>query len=262
MPVRDFTGNKKMKRKTFLLIGILGVVVAAADVCNAQRPGPGRQRPGGNNANSAEDREEQVEEIKPLPNDKRLIRLHQTFVREAEKLAVEYEKDQQWDRAKDVYGEIIKLVPQYGPARVKMAQLLQREAQANKAQFVVDATQGWQDTGINVIEGKPITIRSKGTWTFTLEMELSADGVTIPEELSEWNLGCLLGLIDTGNPKEIGPFVVGRQISFVPEQSGRLRLRMYDVDPSDNEGSLTVEFLGTFQQQKGIADGPGSRTRP
>ncbi len=67
-----------------------------------------------------------------------------------------------------------------------------------------------------------------------------------PEELRDYNLGCLIAVIDTGNVDEYEPFVVGSGIRFVADRTGKLYLRMYDVDPSDNEGSLTVRFQGTF----------------
>jgi hypothetical protein len=73
----------------------------------------------------------------------------------------------------------------------------------------------------------------------------------IPEELKDFNLGCLVGKIVTGgNPDENKPFQIGKEQTFTPESAGRLYLRMYDHDPSDNKGLLSVEITGTFEKGK------------
>jgi hypothetical protein len=43
---------------------------------------------------------------------------------------------------------------------------------------------------------------------------------------------------------------VGASSEFTPEKAGRLFLRMYDSDPSDNAGKLNVEIRGTFEKGK------------
>ena len=185
----------------------------------------------------------------PLPTDQRLLALHRTFVQQAEKLALEYERGKDFDKAKAVYGEILKLVPQYESAKAKMAAINQMELTAGRARMDVKADKSWQDTGITVIAGKPIAIRAYGTWTFTFTAELSAEGIAIPKELREYNLGSLIGSIDTGRGPGENIFVVGPEKSFVAETTGRLYLQMYDNNVRDNEGSLKVEFLGSFDSK-------------
>ena len=185
----------------------------------------------------------------PLPTDQRLLALHRTFVQQAEKLALEYERGKDFDKAKAVYGEILKLVPQYESAKAKMAAINQMELTAGRARMDVKADKSWQDTGITVIAGKPIAIRAYGTWTFTFTAELSAEGIAIPKELREYNLGSLIGAIDTGRGPGENIFVVGPEKSFVAETTGRLYLQMYDNNVRDNEGSLKVEFLGSFDSK-------------
>ncbi len=232
---RDRTTMKRLA--IFSLLAILAAL-CAVPASWAQRPGPS----GGD--------QDRREDPPRLPDDPQLLALHKDFVDGAMKLAQDYERKKEWDKAKTVYSEILKLVPRYPNAVARLDALRQQEAMASKATFTVKADQGWQDTGLTVEAGKPLAIRASGNWTFTLTAELTPDGMKIPEELRDYNLGCLMGLIDTGNPKDFQPFVIGSEHSFTAEKSGRLFLRMYDVDPKDNSGSLKVDFIGTFEKRK------------
>jgi hypothetical protein len=206
-------------------------------------------------------RRERSEEPPPrLPDDKRLLSLHLEFVRKAEKLALEYEGAKDWGKARDVYQEILKLVPKYPPAQAKLAEMLRRESEAGLKVFTVRADEGWQDTGIVVLAGRPISLQTSGTWTFNLKVETNAEGLAIPKELRDFNPGCLIGMIvdptatvstkkddDENRPK---PFIVGAGKQLMPERGGRLFLRMYDTVPDDNSGTLKVEIRGTFSDAK------------
>lgn len=196
------------------------------------------------------DQKEERPKVKPLPADPRLMSLHSDFVKKAVKLATEYEGDKDWGKARAVYEEILKLVPQYPAANTKLAEMIQREAGAQKTLVTVKADTAWQDSGIELIEGKPITIQVSGTWVFHLEVETSADGLTIPKELRDFPLGCLVGMIPSDDPKLAKPFVLGSGKQFISDRSGKLFLRMYDTDPRDNRGSLKVEIHGTFKGGK------------
>src|ERR1051325_2035830 len=70
--------------------------------------------------------------VKPLPDDERLLQLHKDFEKKAEKLANEYENTKNWGKARAVYEEILKLVPQYPTASAKLTEMIQREAGAQK----------------------------------------------------------------------------------------------------------------------------------
>jgi hypothetical protein len=199
--------------------------------------------------NKKRDREEP--KVKPLPNDPELLALHREFVKNAEKLAFKYEKEKDWSKAKDCYEEILKLVPAYPPARAKVADLLQLEATAKHVSVTVSAQdKDWKDTGVIVQEGRPITIRANGTWTFRMTAVVGAQGIRIPDELREFDPGSLVGMIvpvvPTEDSKEIKPFIVGPEKQMIPAQTGKLLLRMYDFDMRDNEGELTVDIRGTF----------------
>jgi len=190
--------------------------------------------------------------VRPLPDDERLMALHRDFVKKAETLAKEYEGDKDWGKARAVYEEILKLVPQYASASAKRAEMLGRESTAKVVLINIKANEGWQDTGIDLVPEKPVQIVATGSWTFLLEIETNAEGITIPKELRDFNPGCLVGFVSNTaiDPKEAQPFVVGPEKQMIPEQGGRLYLRMYDVDPSDNSGFLKVEIRGTFEHKK------------
>jgi hypothetical protein len=204
--------------------------------------------PGSDEEAAAKQAEQEAAALAAIMSDKRLLALHREFISRAERLALEYENDEDFDKAKAVWGEILKLAPQYEVARAKMQMLLEREANAEVVRMTVRADEAWQDTGIIVVPGKPVRIRAAGYWTFGLRLRLTPDGIRIPEELREFNLGSLIGVIDSGDPQEMKPFVVGNEKSFEAERPGRLMLRMYDISPEDNEGALQVEIRGSFER--------------
>ena len=109
-----------MQRQILLsLIAILATVLIAIALTGQERP-----------KGKAKDREEGAREapaVRPLPSDERLLALHRDFVKKAETLAKEYESDKDWGKARTVYEEILKLVPQYGPANSKLSEMLSRE---------------------------------------------------------------------------------------------------------------------------------------
>ncbi len=232
-----------MRRRVWILVSLL--VLAFVPSAVTQEPN-GRQGRGGQAGRGGQGQEN---EGAALPDDRRLLALHRSFITNAEKLALEYERERDLDKAKAVYGEILKLVPQYEAAQAKLEAIRQMEANAGRATFKVRADRPWQDTGITLVPGKPIAMRANGAWTFQFKAELTAEGISIPQELREFNLGSLVGYVETGDPETSKPFVIGPEKSWVPTAGGRLFLQMYDNDTRDNQGELTVEFLGTFEQR-------------
>lgn len=184
-----------------------------------------------------------------LPDDPKLLELHKNFVLSAEKLAGEYERAGQVDKARDCYTEMLRLVPSYTPAAEKLAKLKEKEATAEKKLFDVLANKGWQDTGIVVQQGRPLSFHSSGQWTFKMTYNLQADGLEIPKELRDFPLGSLIGLIaESTDDKEAKPFFIGNDKSMDAPKSGRLFLRIYDSDPDDNMGRIGVIVEGSFKK--------------
>jgi len=187
----------------------------------------------------------------PRPTDPKLIELHKEFLSKAEKLAEDYERKKQHDKAREVYEAILRLVPNYPRAEEALQKIRETEATTDKKQLTVMAAKGWQDTGIVLQQGKPVIIEAKGTWTFKMSHQLGPDGIEIPKELRDFNLGALVGVIVTSpDPKDFKPFHIGERKEFTAERTGRLMLRMYDSDPSDNQGQLTVQVQSTFASGK------------
>ncbi len=183
--------------------------------------------------------------LAPAP-DKRLSALHLDFIKKAEKLASEYERAKQPDRAVAVYQEILKLVPDEPRAKQRLDRLRQFEATAGRKVFEVQANRDWQDTGVRVIAGKPLKLAASGTWTLNLSSELGPTGLEMPKVLKDFNLGSLVGMIDDPTAKEAKPFVIGAAKDLNVEQSGPLLVRMHDPDTSDNRGALMLEITGRF----------------
>ncbi|HVC98817.1 MAG TPA: hypothetical protein VND64_34450 [Pirellulales bacterium] len=190
-----------------------------------------------------------------LPSDKRLLAIYKEFIVETLKVAREYEKNKDVDGARTCYEQILKLVPNQATAKKALEDIEGKELSAKEKRFNVNANESWQDTGVEVIDGKPISITAEGTqfWTFKMSQQIGPKGMQIPEELKEFNLGELIGAIfkEGTDPKEVKPFSVGEEATFVAEQSGRLYLRMYDmIDPKDNSGRMNVLIRGTFEKVK------------
>ena len=114
------------------------------------------------------------------------------------------------------------------------------------------ANQMWQDSGATLLQDMPVHVEIKGTWKVVYET--GPKGIEIPPDLrprdSRIKLGTLIAVI-ANSPAELAeerPFILDDGKDFVAKKSGRLYLRMFDVDPSDNEGSLYVLIQSTFQR--------------
>jgi tetratricopeptide (TPR) repeat protein len=197
-------------------------------------------------AAAQEQKEPSAAQAPEIPDDPKLRELYKDFVTRAERLAREFEKARQYDKARTCYEQILKLVPGYPSAESALAKLREREATAVRRSLDVLANKGWQDTGVIVLPGKPLTIRAEGAWSFRLTAQLGPNGMEIPKELREFNLGALVGMIVSDDAREAKPFFVGAEFNMEATERGRLYLRMYDADPSDNAGKLSVTIEGTF----------------
>ena len=247
--MRRFVGLQAMT-KHFTMCGVALLALAlSVEPLAAQQPRQPRNGGNGNQGNQGNqgggNRPRQVE----LPDDPKLLEIHKKFVLDAEKLAGDYERGGQIDKARSCYTEILRLVPTYTPAEEKLAKIKEKEATAEKKLVDVYANKGWQDTGIQVISGRPISFHSTGQWTFKMTYNLQADGLEIPKELRDFPLGSLIGLIaESVDDKDAKPFLVGNDKSFDAPKTGRLFLRIYDSDPEDNIGRIGVVVEGTFKK--------------
>jgi hypothetical protein len=186
-----------------------------------------------------------------LSSDPKLAKLEVSFVVDAARLALEYEKKNDIESARACYEKILRVLPNHPEAKKALERIHSKEMTKEKKTLVIKATEGWQDSGINVLAERPLSIKADGTWTFAMKQDLTADGMEIPKELKDFNLGCLVGkVVAAGDTEDSIPFMVGKETVITPEKPGRLYLRMYDYDPSDNKGLLKVEINGTFEKGK------------
>jgi hypothetical protein len=238
-----------MKRSLTGVAIVAVTIVLATGAWAAQKTRAKKPANGGKGTAAAADKKEAKEP--ELVADPRLQKLQKDFVIEAARLAKEYEKKKDTEGARTCYEQILRLVPHHPEAEKALERIRGEELTAEKKTMRVKATEGWQDAGINVIANRPVVIHAEGTWVFRMEFERDADGMTIPEDWKEFNLGCLMGKIVTGgNPEDNKPFPIGKELEFTPEASGRLMLSMFDSDPHDNKGVLSVEITGTFEKGK------------
>ena len=181
-----------------------------------------------------------------LPSDPRLVEIHREFVTKAEKLGDEYARKKDWEKARVVFGEVLKLVPNYRPAVEKLKVINGELSNANAKVVTVDAKSGWVDTGINLTEGTPLSFRTEGEWMLVHVSD--ADGLEIPKEVHDYKLGSLIGAISqTSVPdKNNRPFTIGKQKQINAPYTGRLLLKMHDVLNDDNRGQIRVEIRGNF----------------
>ncbi|PQO44561.1 tetratricopeptide repeat protein [Blastopirellula marina] len=186
------------------------------------------------------------EEPLKLPPDPRLVEIHREFVSKAEKLGDEYARKKDWEKARVAFTEILKLVPNYKPAVEKMKVINGELSNANRKVVTVEARDGWQDTGIDVVEGSPIGFRAEGEWIFVHIGD--PNGFEIPREMRNYKLGSLIGVVAKSAvpDKDTVPFSIGAQRQMNAPQTGRLLLKMHDIFNDDNRGSIRVEISGNF----------------
>lgn len=193
----------------------------------------------------------QAAENRPeLPSDPQLLSLHKEFITKAEKLAGEYERKKQFDRARETYEAMVRLVPKYPVAEAGLARILKAQSLKDRKLTEVSASQAWQDSGVVLQKGMPVHIEVKGIWKVVVQT--GPEGIVIPDEMrardSRIKLGTLIGVI-AGSPSEIEkakPMIVKPSMDFTAEETGRLFLRMYDIDPTDNEGKMLVLIQSSF----------------
>ncbi|MGE0606412.1 MAG: tetratricopeptide repeat protein [Pirellulales bacterium] len=204
-------------------------------------PGAGAGGPGGPGAGGGRER------YAPPITDEKLLSLHREFIKKAEKLANDYGRSKDPDKARIVYEQILKLDPGHAGAKAAMAKFKEREETASKKVMDIMANKSFQDTGVYTVPGKPFKIEAEGQWKMVISEQLGPNGFEIPKELREFNLGSLVGYIDTGDKESSKPFLVGAEYEDVgPSKSGQIRLAIWDNDPTDNSGKMTVTIQGTF----------------
>jgi hypothetical protein len=202
-----------------------------------------------------------------VPKSKDLDRQHddivKDFVSRTYKLALQYQQSGSYNKAKESLELILKVAPEDPQAQSLLEKMHKQEMTDNKKVIKVMANQGWQKTGIQVVEGKPVSIEAKGEWVFVMRRSVSADGIEVPEDMKKFPLGALIGVIsvdETVAPKKESkdkkerdagrPFLIGAQkvIDHAPA-TGMLLLKMHDSEENDNQGQLQVTVSGQIRER-------------
>jgi hypothetical protein len=124
---------------------------------------------------------------------------------------------------------------------------------ANKAETecrTVQANAPWQGTGVSVSLGQFVCVAADGLWSHG-EQGIQAitpfygpqgfgkdEPNTVPEVVSR--TGALIGRIGTN-----APFLIEKQLCFIPAAAGELRLQMNDEPGAfgNNRGSMQVQIV-------------------
>jgi len=204
--------------------------------------------------------------LSQVPKSKDLDRQHddivKDFVNRTQKLALQYQQAGSYNKAKESLELILKVAPDDQQAQSLLEKLHKQELTENKKVLKIMANQGWQKTGLQVLEGKPLAIEAKGDWVFVMRRTVGADGIDVPPDMQKFPLGALIGRIAGDEPvakkdtkdKKDGetnrPFLVGSQKIFDhAPATGMLLLKMHDSDESDNQGQLTVTVSGQVKER-------------
>lgn len=114
----------------------------------------------------------------------------------------------------------------------------------------IQANAAWQGTGVSVGPGQFVCVAAEGLWSHGFQ---GIQGITpfygpegygkdepnlVPEVVSR--TGALIGRIGTN-----GPFLIEKQLCFVPSSSGELSLSMNDEPGTfgNNRGSMHVQIV-------------------
>jgi len=114
----------------------------------------------------------------------------------------------------------------------------------------VQANAPWQATGVSVAPGQFVCVAADGLWShggqglqamtpfYGPEGFGKDEPATVPEVVSR--TGALIGRIGAN-----APFLIERQLCFIPSASGELRLSMNDEPGTfdNNRGSMHVQIL-------------------
>ena len=131
-------------------------------------------------------------------------------------------------------------------------------AESSGTAVTVPGTVGWVDTGLQVVDGEPLSITASGRVVVRqsdrfgqkFEATVSPEGTFMVHDgiqdqqfpLPSGSHGpapcfCLMGRIGENGK----PFFVGKSKSWQASNSGRLQLAVNDFDPSDSEGAFHAE---------------------
>ena len=237
-----------MLRRLIGLLGVSGLVCFLSVSLLAQAPTrqPNKQGPTKQQSPAAK----AADEVTKILEDQRLFKLHESFVGGVVKLAEEYENKKDFEKARNCYEQLLRLLPNNQAAQARLQAIRDRESVAEtKVVKVLAIRPDWTDTGLVVGDDKPVTFQAAGEWTVRMSFKSDPDGVDIPKDVQAFPIGALIGRIVSGSGEDDDgkPFLIGKGTSFIANRTGLLQLRVYSgVDTSNNTGEASVTIRGSF----------------
>jgi hypothetical protein len=141
------------------------------------------------------------------------------------------------------------LVEQLSSADLGCEDVVPMPVSPNNINVDVSGKLGWQSTGLIVQKGQHVSVNATGQWAGRVgwgpslpDIWADANGVNFTIYYPEFGItdsfGRLMGRI--GNRAAIP---LGTNADFISESTGEFSLCMFDVDMSDNAGSISVEIV-------------------
>lgn len=135
-----------------------------------------------------------------MPKGKELDREREEVLRDfatrVRRIAIQYEQAGDHEKAKNTLRLLLQSAPNDVEAKALLDRISRQELAANKTTVKIFANQGWQSAGVQVQEGKPVVIETKGTWVLRMNRVVGADGLEVPYDMRDFPLGSLIGAID------------------------------------------------------------------
>ena len=181
--------------------------------------------------------------------DLRTRKAIQIFIKDAMEIAIEYEKNGDLQKAKNMYEQIQRLDNRIPGIGQKIELLGQQLVAANKQVHMLDTSKGWTPIGM-AYKGRQFRVLTAGSYTMTLREEPTAQGFESGDVKkngmnTEFPLGALIGVYFT-DKKPGKPFLIGKEDTFVPEKSGVLYLKVNVPPAIACEGVINIGTSGWF----------------
>jgi len=181
--------------------------------------------------------------------DLRTRKAIQVFIKDGMEIAIEYEKNGDLQKAKNMYEQIQRLDNRITGVDAKIEFLDQRLVSANQQVHMLDTSKGWVSIGM-AYKGRKFRVLTAGTYTMTLKQEPNAMGFENGDVKKngmdpEFPLGSLIGVYYTGK-KPGKPFLIGKEDTLVPEKDGILYLKVNVPPAIACEGMINIGTSGWF----------------
>ena len=181
--------------------------------------------------------------------DLRTRKAIQVFIKDGMEIAIEYEKNGDLQKAKNMYEQIQRLDNRITGDDAKIEFLDQQLVAANQQVHMLDTSKGWVSIGM-AYKGRKFRVLTAGTYTMTLKQEPNAMGFENGDVKKngmdpEFPLGSLIGAYYTGK-KSGKPFLIGKEDTLAPEKDGILYLKVNVPPVIACEGIINIGTSGWF----------------